>query len=175
MRRLIVAVPLLALLALTQTDCRHRRNKAAVAEDDGQLLTIVNVADPRAAVQLTRGFYAVEANAWRWAAKDFAVALRRPANAAKHGARLEMKFSLPDAVYSRVGAVTVAAKINQVQLPPATFSMAGAFTYAAEVPASALAADTALVEFTVDKAIPPGDRDQRELALVVLTIGLLPK
>jgi len=173
MRRLIAALPLLALLVLTQTDCRRHRRRAA--QDDGQPLSIVDVADPRATQQLKRGFHAVEANAWRWTEQDFAVTLRRPANGAQNGARLEMKITLPDALYSRVGAVTLSARIGQTQLPLATYSMPGDYTYAVEVPASALSADTVLVEFNTDKSLPPSEQDKRELALVVHTVGFLPK
>ncbi len=174
MRRLIVAVAMLALLA--SAGCKSRRKaRGGAAADDGQLVSIVNVADPRAAIQLTRGFHTIENDSWRWAMKTFAVALRRPTGAAQNGARLELKFVLPEAIFSKVGPTTISATINGVALAPETYSAAGEGTYARDVPASALNSDTINVEFNVDKGIPAGDQDSRELAIIVTTVGLLPK
>ncbi len=71
MRRLKWAGSLLTVLALASPGCERQKKT-----DDRPLLSVVNTNDPRAAVQLTRGFYGVEGNAWRWTAKDFVVTLR---------------------------------------------------------------------------------------------------
>jgi hypothetical protein len=94
MRRPKWPAAVLILLALASLSCG--RQKKAGGGDSGQLLSVVNAADPRAAGQLTRGFHVIEGNAWRWAAKDFEVTLRRPEGAAQNGARLEMKFAVPE-------------------------------------------------------------------------------
>ena len=70
---------------------------------------------------------------------------------------------------------TISATVNGVALPPETYRAAGDGTYARDLPASALSTDPVTIEFSVDKAIPPGDQDLRELALVVTSVGLLPK
>lgn len=176
MRRLIATVPMLALLVLAPSACKTRKKpRLNPAEDDGQLVSVINVADPRAAVQLTRGFYALESDAWRWTMKKFAVTLRRPTGAAENGARLELKFVLPETIFNRVGPITISAIINGLALPPQTYSTSGDGTYARDVPASALTADAVAIEFSVDKGLPPSDQDARELAIIVTTIGLLPK
>jgi hypothetical protein len=56
-----------------------------------------------------------------------------------------------------------------------TFSQAGDFVYSHEVPALALGSDVVTVEFSTDKSLPPTEKDKRELALIVKTIGLVPK
>ena len=175
MRRLTVVIPMLALLMLAPAACKRRKARAGAPADDGQLMTMVSVADPRAALQLTRGFYDLENNAWRWAAKNFTVMLRRPTGGAQNGASLQLKFTIPEVVSSRVGPITVAATIGGVALSPETYSKAGDFTYARDVPASALPGETVDVNFTTDKSVPPTDQDSRELSIVVTTIGLLPK
>jgi hypothetical protein len=176
MRRLIVLVPILALLILAPAACKRKRApRAGAPDDDGQLMTMVSVADPRAALQLTRGFYDLENNAWRWTAKNFTVMLRRPTGAAQNGANLQLKFTIPDVVFSKIGPIALSATIGGVALPPETYSKAGDFTYAREVPASALPGETVDVNFTADKSLPPSDQDTRELSVVVTTIGLLPK
>ena len=60
-----------------------------------KLLSAVNMGDPKAEKQLLNGFYAIEANAWRWTAKDFSVALRPPPAAAAQGATLDFALSVP--------------------------------------------------------------------------------
>ena len=172
MRR--TAIPLVALLILAQAGCRIRKKPGAQAAD-GPMVSVINVADPRAASQLTRGFHSLENDSWRWTMKTFTVTLRRPANAAQRGANLEMKFTIPDVMFNRVGAMTVDARINGLDLGAQTYSQPGDSTYARDVPPAALGADAVRIDFTVDKGLPPTDRDSRELALIVTTIGLLPK
>lgn len=175
MRRLTAAAGMLALLALSQADCQRQNGARATHEDDAPPMTVVSMGDPRGAAQLIRGFYGIENSSWRWAAKNFAVTLGRPSIDAQKGARLEMSFNFLEASLQRTGAITISAKLNGVALAPETFSMAGDFAYARDISASELPAKTALVEFNVDKALPPADGDTRELALVVTAIGLLPK
>ncbi len=175
MRRLTVSLLLIALV-FTGDACRRRRRSAtAQVEDDGRLLTTVRMADPRGAVQLARGFYNVEADAWRWAMKRFAVTLRPPAGASEKGAVLELRYSVPEVLLSKLGPITVTATVNGFGLPPETFSNAGDGVYTHDVAASALRGDAVTVEFSVDKSLPPSEQDSRELALIVSSIGLLPK
>src|SRR5882672_2243835 len=157
MRRLTISLLLIAVV-FTGDACRRRRRPAsAQVEDDGRLLTTVRMADPRGAVQLARGFYNVEADAWRWAMKKFAVTLRPPAGSAEKGAVLELRYSVPDVLLSKLGPVTVNASVNGFALPPETFSNAGDGVYLHDVPASALRGDAVTVEFSVDKSLPPNE------------------
>jgi hypothetical protein len=87
-----------------------------------------------------------------------------------------LSFYLPPAIPEKLGPVRVRAEVNGLPLSPAVYAEQGKHTYAREVPAMALADGGALVEFTTDKAqrsTPEGD--ERELALVVYRIALLPK
>ena len=174
MRRLAVAIA--ALTWLWSGGCRPRQAaEAAPAVEDAPLVSVVNVADPRAGPQLISGFYGVEQDAWRWTMKKFGVTLRPPARAAQNGATLEVKLNVPQALLDRVGAVSLRAAVRGVALAPETFSKSGGASYAREVPASALAGDEVPIQFDADKALPPEGQDRRELALIVTTIGLLPK
>jgi hypothetical protein len=175
MRRLILALALMAIVFSGDACRRRKRASAVAAEDDGLMLTIVRVADPHAAVQLSRGFYNVEADAWRWAMKKFAVTLRPPAGASQKGATLELRYSVPEVLLQKLGPITITAGVNGLALPPETFSAPGDGVWTRDVPASALRGDAVTVEFMVDKALPPSDQDSRELALIVSSIGLLPK
>ena len=170
MRRLVAAFALLALVGGSE-GCRRR--KKVNAREDG-LASVVNVADPADSAQLVRGFSNVEADAWRWSTSKFSLVLRPPAGAAQAGAKLQLVFTLHDTVVNNLGPVTVNATVNGTAIGPETFSAAGDYTYSHEVPASALGSDVVTVEFTTDKALAPTEKDKRELALIVKTIGLVP-
>jgi hypothetical protein len=175
-RRLIVLLACAALL-LTSTGCKPRdKIKTQPTEEaPAQLSSVVYMADPKASVQLLRGFHAVEGNAWRWTMGRFAVTLRPPATAAQRGATLKANFALPDAVMKKVGTVTITANVNGLVLPGERYEKPGDHAYSRDVPASALAAEAVTCEFVLDKFLPAGAVDQRELGLVMSSIGLEPK
>jgi hypothetical protein len=167
-----LALPL-AVLALD--GCKRKQSAApapeATIEESGELASVVHTADPKTASQLLKGFYPVEGNAWRWTKQKFSVTLRPPANAPTAGAILELKFAVPDSVLASLTSFKLSAKVNGTALPPATYAKSGAQTYSQDVPASALKGDAATVEFEMDKAVPPGAVDQRELGVVVASVG----
>jgi hypothetical protein len=173
--RVTCAIALLAVVAIAPACRMKKKSHANVTEDDGQLASIVNVADPRATIQLVRGFHAVESDSWRWTMKNFTVTLRPPSGSAQNGAKLELKFSIPDVIFDRVGAITLGARVNGVDLGPETYSKAGDDAYTRDVPASALQGDAATFDFSVNKSLPPSDKDQRELSIIVTTVGLVLK
>lgn len=136
------------------------------------LAPMVHAADPKAAFQLARGFHEIEQNAWRWTTKEFAVTLRPPLRASEKGAILRLKLAVPEAALQRLKAVTLSARLGGIDLDPETYSKPGEYVYTREVPPSALGGDAVSVEFSLDKAIPPGDVDQRELGVIVTSVGL---
>jgi hypothetical protein len=163
---------LLSLAVLAPAGCR--RKKKVKAREDG-LASVINLADPADSAQIVRGFSNVEADAWRWSTSKFSVVLRPPPGAAQNGAKLELNFTLHEAVVGKLGPVTVSATVNGTPVAPETFSQPGDFVYSHDVPASALASDVVTVEFSTDKALAPTDKDKRELALIAKTIGLVAK
>ena len=173
MRRLILAA---AVLAVAAAGCnRNKREKVKVEltdESSTQLASVVHVADPRASVQLIKGFHDVEQNAWRWTMGKFSVTLRPPKGAAERGAALQLKFTVPDPVLEKVKSVTLTANVNGTPVEGETYSKPGEYTYARDVPASALNAEAVTVNFALDKFLTPGSVDQRELGVVVASVGL---
>jgi hypothetical protein len=133
------------------------------------------VSDPAASAQLVRGFYGLEGNTWRWTAKQFEVALKPPAGAADNGAKLSFHLNAPVAVVDKFGPVTLNAAINGLALAPETYSKAGNYVYSRDVPAAALKGDAVVVQFSSDKGLAPSADDQRELALISVSIGLEPR
>lgn len=172
MRRLISSA--LATGLLFAAACRRQeRARVDLVEDSApSLSSVVHVADPRASMQLVKGFHDIEQGAWRWTMGKFAVTLRPPRNAAEKGAMLQLKFALPDSVIEKVKAVTITANVNGTTIESETFSKAGDHVYSKPVAASALTGEAVPVDFTLDKFLPPGSVDQRELGIVVSTIGL---
>ena len=163
---------LAAAVLVRTTACKRRRKPRVQATDEegGGLAAVLQTSDPRTSAQLLKGFYDVE-QTWRWTMQKFSVALRPPRGAAQKGALLKVKFAVPDAVISRLKAVSLSAKLGGVTLPPETYTQAGAFEYARDVDAKLLAGEVVNVDFELDKALPPGEVDQRELGVIVSTIG----
>jgi len=174
MRKLIIVVLGLAPLLAAPAGCRRKQPvKVEVVEEEApKLATVVHVADPKATVQLVKGFYELEQNSWRWTASKFAVALRPPRDARERGAVLQLKFAIADAVLERVKSMTVKARSGKVELAPETYAKPGEQVYSRDVPGSILGGEVVLFEFEVDRFLPPGAVEQRELALIVTTIGL---
>jgi hypothetical protein len=171
-----VAALLIASLASVPLACKSHRRVVVQTEEEGPTLaTIVHVADPRAAAQLLSGFYGVEQNSWRWTAGKFSVVLRPPRTAVAKGATLQLKFSVPEVVITRLKAMSLSASVNGTPLSPESYTQPGEFTYARDVPANLLVGESAKVDFSLDKTMPPSAGDQRELGVVVTTVGLDPK
>jgi hypothetical protein len=140
---------LLVLVASGSAACkRSKRNPGAlVPEQDAPLTSVVNVNDPAASPQLVRGFYGLENNLWRWTMKRFEVALKPPPGAAQNGARLTLRFTIPEVISSRLGSITVSATINGLALPPEIYVKPGDYVYDRDIPASALKDDAVVAEF----------------------------
>jgi hypothetical protein len=144
-----------------------RRPDDAPPEMPVELLSSFDVNDPRATVQLTRGFYELEGNTWRWTAPEFSVVLAAPAGPTL---LLEFKFTLPDVVFNETGPVTISASAGGAALPPQTFSTAGEHLYTADFPAPS--GPAVAIDFKTDKHVTPGGADTRDLALIAQSVGL---
>jgi hypothetical protein len=144
----------------------------SAALPDG-LLSSAHMGDPRAVPQLLEGFYGLEQGVWRWTARKFSVALQAPAGGAGQETQLEFKFTLPDAVISRLSSVTLTARISGTDLGSESYQKQGEYVFIKPVPAGLLSGGEAVkVEFEMDKALPPGDADKRELGLVAVSVAL---
>ncbi|MCL4402849.1 MAG: hypothetical protein M1436_09345 [Acidobacteria bacterium] len=118
------------------------------------------------------GFYPIEQNAWRWTAGKFAVLLKTPRGAERTGAILQLKFSIPEAVLGKLKTVSIGASIAGKPLSPESYTQPGEFIYAREVPSGMLTGQSVRVDFALDKFLPPGSVDQRELGVIASSIGL---
>jgi hypothetical protein len=180
MRRLIPRAAICALtaaLVLAPAACkRHRKNASearpsTAAQNAAAPSSLLSMADPKASVQLLHGFYDPEQGSWRWTAKQFSVVLHPPANAKNKGALLVLKLNIPEVSIQELKTLTLSANVNGRTLAPETFTKPGDYTYQRDVPASLLAGDMTTVDFLLDKAIPPGRFDLRELGVVAQAVG----
>jgi hypothetical protein len=137
-----------------------------------KLLTAVNMGDPKGEKQLLSGFFAIEANAWRWTGKNFSVTLRPPTGSAAQGAILDFALSVPQTAIDKLHSVTLSATVNGTALPPETYSHEGQAEYKRELAPSLLAGDSVRVDFHLDKAMPPANGDMRELGVVARGVAL---
>ena len=135
----------------------------------------IRMGDPRAAGQLLTGFYDIEAHAWRWTKRQFAVSLRPPKGAAQKGAVLVVSLTVPPPVIEAGKSITLTASVNGTRLSPETWSATGNYVYQRVIPPDLLAGDSTRVDFELDKAMPPSTQDARELGIVVSRIALEPK
>jgi hypothetical protein len=171
MRKLLLAAILIAAPA-----CKHPTvHSTDTIEEAPHLASTIQMGDRTMANQLASGFYDIESSAWRWTMQKFAVDLRPPAHSAQKGAVLELHLSIPPATIQKLGSIALSAAIGGTALAPETYSKAGQYTYRRDVPANALIGDTARVDFQLDKAMPPGDVDKRELGVVAVSVGLVAK
>lgn len=120
-------------------------------------------------VQLEVGWHPAEQGGWRWTERAFSARMRVPRNAA---GLLRLLVTVPDSQIERLGSITLSASVNGAPLPPETFSQPGSFEYVRRLPAEALGSGEVTVEFALDKALPPGDPDRRELGLVVASLSI---
>ena len=166
---------LLITLLLGPAGCRrkHHPNPAATIEEPGELESSIRVADPAAESQILYGFYPVERQSWRWTMRRFAVSLRPPAGAAVEGARLELKFTVPAAIQSRIKDLKLSANVGGAQLPAFAIEGEGEQQYLVPVPPRVLEGDAVTVEFELNRAVAPGEIDSRELGVVVTSVGFV--
>jgi hypothetical protein len=166
-----------AALALALAGC-NRAHKVTVKETVEEppeatgISMVVNMGDPKQEKQLVNGFYAIEANAWRWTAKDFTVTLRPPTGSATRGATLIFALSIPQVAADKLQSVTLSASVNGTALAPETYAHDGQYEYKRDVPPNLLKGGAVRVEFHLDKSMPPAGADARELGVVARSVGL---
>jgi hypothetical protein len=165
---------LVFVLLVPCTGCRpnHSITPEPTVEEPPRLAAVINVIDPKMAPQLIRGFYPVEEGSWRWTKGKFAVSLARPPGAGRNGAWVILKFQLPGVLLQKLKSVTVSAELDHTPLAPETFDQAGPQEYRREVPAHLLQKESVLVEFSLDRYLPAGMIESRELGLSVSSIAL---
>ena len=158
---------LLTVCLLLMASCRK--------SNEGDLGEMINVGDPRMAVQLIAGFHDIE-QGWRWTAGEFSAGVKVPRRADSNGAVLVMGYSIPEAILANRKQTTITARIAGNDLPMETCTKPGLREFRREIPAAWLKEKTTVrVDFKVAPATAPSDTDKRELGLIIHTLGLARK
>ena len=167
----VFQILLVVSLALV-TGCRGPNLAGLTEEEPPQPSAEVQVADPLTSSQLLSGWYKVEGKSWRWTARKFAMILRPPIGSVVKGATLTLNFAVPAVVISRLHSVTLWASIQNTKLSPETYEQGGRAVYTRDVPASLLSGGTVHIEFEMNRAMVPGNGDNRELGIIADRISL---
>ncbi len=174
MRRLTGAA--LAAALLLGAGCRSHRREREVQIDDGdggELMSVVKMGEPRSAVQLVKGFHQPEGG-WRWTQGRFTIALKVPPGAGKGGV-FTLQATLPNVLIDNVKSTTLSCSVGGAALEPETFSAVGEYFHKRDVPAAALAGESASFECSLSKFIASGQIEERELGLIATTASLTAK
>lgn len=174
--RILAAGILVASLLLSTEACRGKHNRTTVVNEEEaapRVGSALKVSDPSAVQQLIKGFYGLEGGSWRWTARRFTVVLKPPLASPQLGAHLNLAISIPEVVTEKLGPVTLSASIDGTKLASVTYSKPGGYIYAADVAPELMKKETVIVEFELDKSLPPGPSDQRELGVIATSVGLV--
>lgn len=115
---------------------------------------------PRYSVHLKEGWHALEQNSFRWTESRFSIEINRPHLI--HFSTFRFDFRLPS-----TGPVTLSSKVNGVEMPPASFDGEREQFYSIQIPNEALQGAAIRIDFAIDKWLPAGPADERELGLLV--------
>jgi len=169
-----ICVPVMGL-ALSGTACRGKHQKVYI-EDDKQdealPVSAFKMGDPLASRQLVGGFYSVEGRSWRWTARDFVISFRTPADATRRGAIASLEFVVPNIVIQKLSSVRLAAAVRGRQIVMAQYTAPGSYTLKAEIPAELCGSADTVIDFHLDKAMPPSGGDGRELGVIATAAAL---
>ena len=119
------------------------------------------IVDLESNVRLGEGWHDLEYRTWRWTSKRFSML----ADLAKGATTLEFRFSIPEPVCRRLGALTLSARANGVMLGPRIYPAAGMHRYVAALPPGL--AGELRIDFELDKSLDDPGLDARELGLQV--------
>jgi len=170
MRRLTVQIGVLSL-AWTSAGCRRAETPVTVIDEKPALQQTIQMGNLEHAKQLANGFYAIEDGAWRWTQGKFRVVLAAPLQAPVKGATLVAKITIPPPLIEKLTDVTFNTMVNGQRLKTVSYTRAGSVTLRLDVPPKAFEKDPAVVEFILDKVLPPRAGDQRELGVIASSIG----
>lgn len=135
-------------------------------EDDERMFCLLRSQFGVTNLDMVAGWHAPEDSGWRWTAREFKARLRvrQPGEYS-----LEVELYVPEAIIQRYGEVTLSVAVNGELLAPHRYEIPGLYTYCRRV---AVQREEALLEFSLDHALPPDDADSRERGVIVADVRL---
>lgn len=126
-------------------------------------------AEKARSAELLRGWHELEHGCWRWTEREFAAALTVPEGMRP---RLKLRFFLPESVIEKLGPVSLSAWVNGQPLTAESYATPGEHVFVRSLPWGLAPGAKALVEFRLDRALPPDEADPRERGLIVSSLTL---
>lgn len=172
MHRLALA----AALLLGAAACRQARHpdSSLTVEEPEPLHSSIDAASPADEGQLLDGFHAPEPAGWRWSSPQFTVTLGVPENLRGKDARIEFEFLIPDVAARELEGLVITARVDDHELPAWRSHGAGAQTAVFPVPAALLKEDGIIVDFALDRFIPPRAPETRRLGVIPRQFRIVP-
>jgi hypothetical protein len=134
-------------------------------------LSYLNLGDIRSKAQLRAGWYGIEDGGWRWMSKRAEAVLRVPADVAPG---FEIQLFFPPGFMQRAGGpITLSVLLDGHPLARETYREPGGYRLAHTVTRELLTRPTTLVTLQLDRTVPPGESDRRELGTVVSRLGFV--
>ena len=161
---------LVVIAAIAPPGCKPKSSAGPTA-----LAPIIRMGDPRAATQLLKGFYGIEAGEWRWTARQFNVLLRAPAGAGQNGATVDFRLTATGPVIAKLGQITLTGSVGGKTLHTETYSSPGDQAFVFDVPPAMLGNESVEIDFELDRVMPPNPPEMRELGVVAHSIVLRSK
>jgi hypothetical protein len=149
----------------TTIGCTRGSDPAHGDRDERAYCLLESRVCSRYSVKLLEGWYPLEQNSFRWTSRRFSVELRKALS--MDARKLRFTFHLPEAVVQASGPITIRAEVNGEKFATATFSTQGEHDYTVDLGRRISKNGPVKIDFSVDKALPAGDLDTRELALIV--------
>ena len=119
-------------------------------------------------IELLHGWHQVEYGSWRWTQRVFAATLPVPA---RMRPRLVLRFFLPELIIQKLGPVTLSASVDGRALTTERYEQPGEYAYARGL-AEVTPGRRVLIEFQLDRALPPDDDDPRERGIIVSSLTI---
>ena len=85
---------------------------------------------------------------------------------------MNLLLTVPDPTIAKLKTIALSATIGGTMLPPETYTQPGQYTYTRDVAPNLLTSEAVRIDFQLDKALPPGSADARELGVIVASVGL---
>jgi len=150
------------------TACRQARHPhpELTVEEPEELRPEIDASSPADEGQLLMGFHPREPAGWRWSEPQFTVALAVSAGVREQGGRLEFDFILPDVAAGDLEGLTITARIHGHELPAWRAPGPGTHTAAFSVPAALLQEQEVIIDFSLDRFIPPRGAETRRLGVI---------
>lgn len=119
-------------------------------------------------LRLLSGWNQAEPAGWRWTGREFAIGFRD--DRARHYARMVMRVYVPPELISRLGPLTLSARVDGRELKPEVFNRSGHAIFERSLGTKPGVGPASAIHFSLDKSFVPGGTDGRELGIVVGSI-----